>query len=164
MAFMNNYTPEERKTFDIPDGDYKVRIMKAENAFSKTGLQMHCITLQVEGSAENYIHFICEGEFYNRKMTEFFDAFGIQRGNFNFSSWIGKITAARFEHRQKQFTGTDGLTHTANNCTLLFFHKTHKTLNSVQKPQTAAIPPQVQNLANAVGGAVQQEFPEDIPF
>lgn len=94
-------------------------------------------------------------------MTEFFDAFGIQRGNFNFSSWIGKVTAARFEHRQKQFTGTDGLTHTANNCNLLFFHK---TLNSVQKPQTAAIPPQVQNLANAVGRAVQQEFPENIPF
>ena len=93
-------------------------------------------------------------------MTAFFDAFGIQRGNFNFSSWVGKVTAAHFEHKSRKFTGNDGLEHTANNCTLLYFHK---TLDSVQK--TAPVPPQVGELAQAVNGTVQPaEMPEDIPF
>ncbi len=160
MSFMNNYVPEEKKGFDIPDGDYRVRILKAENATAKSGLNMHVITLQVEGSKEHYLHFICEGDFYNRTMTAFFDAFGIQRGNFNFSSWAGKVTAAHFEHKSRKFTGNDGLEHTANNCTLLYFHK---TFDSVQKP--AAVPPQVGGLAQAVNGTVQRaEMPEDIPF
>ena len=57
MSFMNNYVPEEKKGFDIPDGDYRVRILKAENATSRSGLNMHAITLQVEGSKEHYLHY-----------------------------------------------------------------------------------------------------------
>lgn len=165
---MNSYVPEESKVFDIPDGDYKVRILKVENTMSKSGLNMHAITLQVEGVKEHYLHFICEGEFYNKAMTTFFDAFKIPRGNFNFSYWLGKITAAHFEHRQRKFTGNDGLEHTANRCELVYFHK---TLNSVQSQNPARSQDYAQNPAQqapqtSYGAAPYQpeEMPADIPF
>lgn len=161
MAFMNSYVPEESKVFDILDGDYKVRIVKVENTMSKSGLNMHAITLQVEGSRELYIHFICEGEYYNKAMTTFFDAFKIPRGNFNFSGWIGKITAAHFEHRQRKFTGNDGLEHTANRCELVYFHK---TTNSVQSQNYAQAQNQAPQMNYGAAPAQQAPIPEDIPF
>lgn len=161
MAFMNSYVPEESKVFDIPDGDYKVRIVKVENTMSKSGLNMHAITLQVEGSRELYIHFICEGEYYNKAMTTFFDAFKIPRGNFNFSGWIGKITAAHFEHKQRKFIGNDGLEHTANRCELVYFHK---TTNSVQSQNYAQAQSQAPQMNYGAAPAQQAPIPEDIPF
>lgn len=161
MAFMNNYVPEESKVFDIPDGDYKVRIEKVDDAMSKSGLHMHAITLRVEGVKELYIHFICEGEYYNKAMTTFFDAFKIPRGNFKFSSWIGRITAAHFEHRQRKFTGNDGLEHTANRCELVYFHK---TTNSVQSQNYAQAQSQAPQMNYGAAPAQQAPIPENIPF
>lgn len=160
MAFMYDYTPEEQKSFDCDDGDHLTRIAKVENAKSKNGLQMHVITLQVQGIKVPYIHRVVEGEYYNRSMTRIFDAFKIQRGDFNFQHWLGKTATAHFEHRQEKFTGQDGLEHTSNKAHLVFFHNGNGNEKKVEVPE------QVQNLANAVSGTVQKadDFPEDIPF
>ena len=37
-------------------------------------------------------------ELTNQKLGEFFNSFGIQPGNFNLTSWIGKVGAAKVKH------------------------------------------------------------------
>lgn len=152
MAFMNDYRPEEKQTFDVSDGDHLTKIVKAENAFSKSGLQMHVITLLVQGANAPYLHYVVEGDKYNLNMTRVFDAFKIARGNFNFNQWLNKTAVAHFEHREEKFRGQDGLEHTSNRSHLLYFH------NGNGNAPKAEIPEQVRTVQKA------DEFPEDIPF
>lgn len=165
MAFMNTYKPEEKQKFECADGDYLVKVVKVENVLSRTGLNMHKITLQVKNVPVLYEHFVCEGDYYNLSMTRFFDAFKIQRGNFNFNSWINRIAYAHFENKEHTFTGQDGAEHTAVVSRLMFFHNNIPAVNAPEK---------VNALAQAVNGTVERqpvrgtespaEFPEDIPF
>ena len=121
---MNNYQPEEwKKSFDVADGDHVVTITKVENKVSKTGLNMHVVQYSVEGSnGEPFIDRICEGEYYNKNMTRFFDAFQIQRGNYNFASWINKKAYAHFEHKEEEFTDQAGNKKKVNKANLVYFH------------------------------------------
>lgn len=160
MAFMKDYRPEEKATFNVVNGDHLTKIVKVENALSKNGLQMHVITLLVQGGNAPYVHYVVEGDRYNLNMTRIFDAFKIVRGNFNFNQWCGKTAVAHFEYKEEKFTGQDGLEHTSNRSHLIYFCNGNGNAPKVEVPE------QVQNIAKAVGGTVQEanEFPEDIPF
>lgn len=87
------------QTFDtIPAGDHRVVIDSAEQAVSKNGNDMLVIKLRVSGYNSMLWHYIVfmdsKPEITNQKLTQFFDSFGIEDGNFNLASYVGKAGAA----------------------------------------------------------------------
>lgn len=148
--FINDYRPveEEKKYFDVADGDHRIAIIKAEQAKSKNGADMIAINLKVDGANMPLLHFVVAGEFFDANMTRIFDCFKIPRGNFNFSQWTGKIGCAHFEHKDETFTGHDGQQHTFKKSKLIYF-RNHEP--SEQQKQT---PEAVMNLVKETRGTV----------
>lgn len=137
--FIDDYRPEDYTKgnyFDVEDGIHDMKVMGAIIKTSKNGKQMIEITYQVRDCpAIPYVENIVEGEYFNRNMTRFFDAFGIPQGTFNFQNWIYKYGKGCFEHRQETFTGNDGLQKTINKCRLAYLVTPERT--EPQKPQNA---------------------------
>ena len=97
------YKREERSFEEIPAGRYRVRIVNAEMAVSKnSGNDMLVLQLEVSGQKGilwNYISFLPDRpEITNRMLTQMFDAFDIEDGNFNLATYIGKVGAAQIKH------------------------------------------------------------------
>lgn len=88
----------ENEFQQIPAGDHRVVIESAEKAQSKAGNDMLVIKLRVSGYQSMLWHYIVfmdeHPEITNRKLTELFDSFGIEDGNFNLASYVGKAGAA----------------------------------------------------------------------
>lgn len=86
----------------IPVGKHRVRIETAEETKSKNGNDMIKITMQVSGMSSRLFHYIVfmpdNTQITNSKLAEFWDSFGIQRGNLNVASWSGKIGACKVKH------------------------------------------------------------------
>ena len=86
----------------IPAGDHRVRIANAEEQTSKNGNDMIKLTLEVSGHSGSLWHYIVfmpdNPQMTNQKLGQLFDSFGIQPGNMNISSWIGKVGGARVAH------------------------------------------------------------------
>lgn len=98
-----NYERTERSFEEIPEGRYRVRIVSAEKAISKnSGNDMIVLQLEVSGQQSllwNYISFLPDRpEITNRMLTQLFDAFDIEEGNFNLASYVGKAGAAQIKH------------------------------------------------------------------
>lgn len=94
-----DFEPEQ-----IPNGDYRMIIRGAEKAMSKDIIKpkkMIKLKLGVSGYAKSIFHYIVflpdNREVTNRNLTNFFRSFGIQGGNFNLDSYIGKEGAGRIE-------------------------------------------------------------------
>ena len=88
----------------IPNGDYRLVIRGAEKAMSKDIIKpkkMIKLKLGVSGYAKSLYHYIVflpdNREVTNRNLTNFFRSFGIQGGNFNLDSYLGKEGAGRIE-------------------------------------------------------------------
>lgn len=103
-----NWNYEETKSdFEseqIPNGDYRMIIRGAEKAMSKDTVnpkKMIKLKLGVSGYAKNIYHYIVflpnNREITNRNLTNFFRSFGIEGGNFNLDSYLGKEGAGRVE-------------------------------------------------------------------
>lgn len=160
--FINDYRPEDysKQYFDVSDGNHDIKIVSATTRTSKTGKQMIEVSyVAKECMAYPYIENYVEGEYFNKNMTRFFDAFCIQPGNFNFQSWIGKKGVGCFEHRQETFTGKDGMQKTITKC-----HMAYLVVPERGQPQQA--PQQYQQQPVQQVPPVQQNIPftEDIPF
>ena len=108
MANEFNWDYEETKSdFEseqIPNGDYRLVIRGAEKAMSKDIIKpkkMIKLKLGVSGYAKSLYHYIVflpdNREVTNRNLTNFFRSFGIQGGNFNLDSYLGKEGAGRIE-------------------------------------------------------------------
>lgn len=100
------YKREDTQFKQIPAGRYRVRIVNAEMAVSKSsGNDMMVLQLEVSGYQSllwNYIVFLPDRpEITNRMLTQFFDAFGIEDGNFNLATYIGKAGAAQIKHDEE---------------------------------------------------------------
>ena len=81
-------------------------IVDAEMAVSKSsGNDMLVIKLQVSGTQRNlwnYITFLDDRpEITNRMLTQFFDCFGIDDGDFNLRGYIGKVGGCQVKHDQE---------------------------------------------------------------
>ena len=94
-----DFEPEQ-----IPDGDYRMIIRGAEKAMSKDIIKpkkMIKLKLGVSGYAKSIYHYIVflpdNREVTNRNLTNFFRSFGIEGGNFNLDSYLGKEGAGRIE-------------------------------------------------------------------
>ena len=94
-----DFEPEQ-----IPNGDYRMIIRGAEKAMSKDIIKpkkMIKLKLGVSGYAKSIFHYIVflpdNREVTNRNLTNFFRSFGIEGGNFNLDSYLGKEGAGRIE-------------------------------------------------------------------
>ena len=94
-----DFEPEQ-----IPNGDYRMIIRGAEKAMSKDIIKpkkMIKLKLGVSGYAKSIYHYIVflpdNREVTNRNLTNFFRSFGIEGGNFNLDSYLGKEGAGRVE-------------------------------------------------------------------
>lgn len=97
-------TKSDFESEQIPNGDYRMIIRGAEKAMSKDTVnpkKMIKLKLGVSGYAKNIYHYIVflpnNREITNRNLTNFFRSFGIQGGNFNLDSYLGKEGAGRIE-------------------------------------------------------------------
>ncbi len=97
-------TKSDFESETIPNGDYRMIIRGAEKAMSKDTVnpkKMIKLKLGVSGYAKNIFHYIVflpnNREITNRNLTNFFRSFGIEGGNFNLDSYLGKEGAGRVE-------------------------------------------------------------------
>lgn len=100
---MWQYKREESQFDEVPVGMHRLRINSVEKSISKnSGNDMLVITFDVSGHKSRiwyYISFLCEKpEVTNRMLTALFDSFGIEDGNFNIQSWVGKVGAGFVKH------------------------------------------------------------------
>ena len=97
-------TKSDFESEQIPNGDYRMIIRGAEKAMSKDTVnpkKMIKLKLGVSGYAKNIYYYIVflpnNREITNRNLTNFFRSFGIEGGNFNLDSYLGKEGAGRVE-------------------------------------------------------------------
>ena len=97
-------TKSDFESEQIPNGDYRMIIRGAEKAMSKDTVnpkKMIKLKLGVSGYAKNIYHYIVflpnNRDITNRNLTNFFRSFGIEGGNFNLDSYLGKEGAGRIE-------------------------------------------------------------------
>ena len=106
MTMAWQFKREEAEFEEIPEGRYRVMIVSAEMAVSKSsGNDMLVIKLQLSNSKRNlwnYITFLDDRpEITNRMLTQFFDSFGIGDGDFNLSDYIGKVGGCQVKHDEQ---------------------------------------------------------------
>ncbi len=105
MALNWNYNAneyEEQSFKPIPVGEHRVRIASAEEQVSSKGNQMIKLVLDVSGYNSTIWHWVVfmpdNQKLTNQKLGEIFNSFGIQPGNLNIATWIGKTGAAKVKH------------------------------------------------------------------
>lgn len=97
-----DYAREEQSRLE--PGDYRVEIVGVEETVSKSGNDMIVVTVQPNGSKIKIKNYIVKNEYFNRNMTQFFDAFPqIDEGDFNFLGWIGCVGAAKLKEDEKGY-------------------------------------------------------------
>lgn len=102
MSIWDDYKAEEM--VHLEPGDYRVAIVDAQETTSKNaGNPMIVISVQPSGSKIKIKNYIVKNEYFNKNITSLFDSFGIERGNFEFLSWIGAMGAARLEEDEKGY-------------------------------------------------------------
>ena len=97
------YKREESTQFaEIPEGRYRAVIESAEKAVSSKGNDMLVIKMKVSGQTSSIWHYISfledRPEITNRMLTQLFDSFDIEEGNFNLASYVGKAGGICVKH------------------------------------------------------------------
>lgn len=95
MSNWSDYKREERS--HLEPGDYRVELVGVEETTSKKGNPMLFLRIRPNGANITINHYIVKNEYFNRNMTEFFDSFNIDDGDFTFPTWIGAVGAARLK-------------------------------------------------------------------
>ena len=95
------YVPEERTRIGV--GDHRLAVLSAEEKVSSKGNQMIVIVVQPNNSDIKIAHYIVKNKYFNANITEFFDSFGIERGDFNFLTWPGAIGAGRLKEDENGY-------------------------------------------------------------
>lgn len=94
---------EETSFKPIPVGDHRMRVASAEEQTSSSGNPMIKLVLEVSGFHSTIWHFLVfmdnNKKLTNQKLGEFWNSFGIQQGNFNLQSWVGKVGAGKVVHK-----------------------------------------------------------------
>lgn len=103
MAVNWGYNPNDVEEFAlVPAGDHRVRIAEAEETTSRSGNDMIKLTLDVSGSSSKLFYYLVfmpdNTTMTNTNLKRLWDSFGIDVGNLNSASWVGKVGAARIKH------------------------------------------------------------------
>lgn len=101
MSNWDSYQREERPR--LSPGDYRVEIVSVEEKESKAGNPMLVIGIRPNGSNITINHYIVKNEWFNRNMTDFFDSFNIDDGDFTLPTWVGAVGAARLKEDDRGY-------------------------------------------------------------
>lgn len=101
MSNWDDYKREEGSRLE--PGEYRVEIVDVKETESKAGNPMIVITIKPNGSNIKINHYIVKNEWFNRNMTDFFDSFNINEGDFNFIGWIGAVGAAKLKEDENGY-------------------------------------------------------------
>lgn len=101
MSSWDDYRREERPR--LTPGDYRVEIVSVEEKESKAGNPMLVIGVRPNGSNIVIYHYIVKNEYFNRNMTDFFDSFNIDDGDFTIPTWVGAVGAARLKEDDRGY-------------------------------------------------------------
>lgn len=131
---------EYSSVFEVADGDHRIKIVSAEEGKTKNNIPMIIVNYAVQDSnGVNYIDRYVAGEYFDKNITRFFDAFGIPRGNFVYSSWIGKLATARFEHRISEYQDQSGQIKSSNKAELTRLYTEPPAVGAAPVQQTAPV-------------------------
>ena len=100
---MNNWNYARESSTNVSAGDHRFEVVSAEEKQSKAGKDMIVITLKPNGATFTVNDYLVEGEWFNRKATQFFDSTGIKEGDFNLVTWVGAMGAARFKEDEQGY-------------------------------------------------------------
>jgi hypothetical protein len=100
---MSNWNYVREESTNVAAGDHRFEVVSAEEKVSKSGKNMIVVSLKPNGASFTVNDYIVEGEYFNRKMTQFFDSTGIEEGNFNLLTWVGAVGAARFKEDENGY-------------------------------------------------------------
>ena len=92
MSLLDTYAPEEQGP-RITAGDHRVKLVKVEEKFSQSGKAMVAFDFVTKEGAKLFMNAV-EGDYFNKIMTNFYDGFGIPRGDRNMGRWIGRTATA----------------------------------------------------------------------
>lgn len=101
MGNWDDYRREEHSR--LAPGDYRVEIVSVEEKKSKAGNPMLVIGIRPNGSNITINHYIVKNEWFNRNMTDFFDSFNIDDGDFTLPTWVGAVGAARLKEDDRGY-------------------------------------------------------------
>jgi len=101
MSTWSDWRREESARLE--PGDYRVEIVEVEETTSRAGNPMLVVTVQPNGSTIKIKNYIVKNEYFNRNMTQFFDSFNINEGDFNFLTWPGAVGAARLKEDDRGY-------------------------------------------------------------
>jgi hypothetical protein len=88
MSVLDGYREEEYGGPSIKAGEYRLKIIKAEEKVFRSGNEGVKIELiNKEGNA--FFYNIVKNEFFNLNLTRFYDCFNIRRGNKSLAEWAG---------------------------------------------------------------------------
>lgn len=97
-----NFKREETQFETIPEGEHRCRIKEVEKAISQAGNDMLIVKLEVSGYKGLLFHYITfmndRPEITNRMLTQLFDSFAIEDGDFNIANWAGKAGGVMVRH------------------------------------------------------------------
>ncbi len=110
MGNWDSYQREEQERESAVVGKHRVVITEAGEAVTgpnskNPGTPMIVIKLRPSGRHFTVTHRIVKNDYFNRNMTQFFDAFPeITEGDFNFIGWVGAEGAAMFKEDSNGYT------------------------------------------------------------
>ena len=93
MSLLSNYQREERT---IVEASLRCKIVEAKEAVSKAGNQMLVIAVRPSGVRQVVNHYVVCNEYFNRNVTDVFDAFPSLDGTTELDKWSGAMGAAVF--------------------------------------------------------------------
>ena len=103
MSNWDSYQREEKERESAVVGKHRVVITEATESVTgpsskNPGTPMIVVKLRPSGRHYTVTHRIVKNDYFNRNMTQFFDAFPeITDGDFNFLGWVGAEGAAMFK-------------------------------------------------------------------
>jgi len=103
MGTFNDYQREESQRYQAGD-DVRCVILSAEETTSKSsGKPMLTLSIGLNNSSVKINHYIVKNDHFNRNMTDFFDSFDIEDGNFSLLTWPGALGAAKLGEDEKGY-------------------------------------------------------------
>ena len=95
---MSNWNYVREESTNIGAGDRRFEVVSAdEKETRETHKRMIVVGLKINGATFTVSDYFVEGDYFNKKVTQFFDSTGIEGGNFDLITWVGAVGAARFK-------------------------------------------------------------------
>ena len=110
MSIWDGFDREEKERESAITGKHRVVIVEADESVTgpnskNPGTPMVVIKLRPSGRKFTVTHRIVKNEYFNRNMTQFFDAFPeIPFGEQNYLAWVGAEGGAMFKEDERGYT------------------------------------------------------------